>query len=557
MPRSVVLSAFLLLGATQNVRAEQDAAPIKAAVRGALPAVQACYESRLKEDPTLEGRLVVEIRLGKDAVPADIRVVEDQLGSAPVAACVVGALREVRFPASAANVQLVHPFAFAPTRTLAVLPFDNLAGDKQLEWLRTGIAESLVTKLGQISKLVLVDRLKLDQVLAEQALGQSGAIDPASAANAGKLVGAQLLVTGSYQKAGDKLRLHARVVEAETGRVRQAVEATGRLDDVFALQDELAGRIVDIMNIPPSADRDAALALKVANSMEVLRILGQASNALHGVGGPRDKARAAALYRQVIALDPNIPEAHLGLALSLWTSGGQELNPDVEAPLRKALELRPAYHEALTYLAFHLWRTGRNDEALALEQRALALKPDYALGTYAVCISLASQGKADDAIALCRRAVELDPRNSEFRTQLGQLIAVFKRDYPAARELTRVAVDAHEEGEWSYAIHAYVLLMSGDTPACLKTIDAGRTARGKQANPGHAQMATAVEAACRARAGDAKGARAALDTLPDGPRKTRLLEKAPVPPQVPAFDRIMWTDIIATYPPPVQPAKQK
>ncbi|MBI5494323.1 MAG: AgmX/PglI C-terminal domain-containing protein [Deltaproteobacteria bacterium] len=545
MNRCITSLAVLLLSVSPAWAAEDVSQSIRTTVAGALPTVKACYETQLAREPALEGRLVVSVVLASNGTVHEAKVSEDTLGSAAVGACVAGALRELRFPAAAAGARFSYPFVFAPTRTLAVMPFDNLSGDKQLDWLRAGIAESLVTKLGQMNKLVLVDRLKLDQALAEQALGQSGALEPTTAANAGKVIGAQLLVTGAFQKSVDRLRFSARVVDVETSRVRQAVEVTGKLDDVFALQDELAAKVADVMNIPPSPDRDAALALKVARSTSVLRLLGEAANALHGFGRPADRAAAAALYRQAITQDGALPEAHLGLALALMTPGGQDANPDVEAPLRRALELRPNYHEAMTYLAFHLWRTNRNDEAMALEQRAVALKPEYALGNYALCVSLATHGNGDEAIALCRRAVALDPDNHEYRTQTGQLLGVFKRDWAAAAALTRVAVEAGEGSEWYYAAHAHVLLMSGDYPGCLRTVAAGRKARGNNVKPMHVSQATAVEAACRARSGDAKGARAALESLPESPFNAVLTGKVPPPPGMPVFVRILAEDVTA------------
>jgi TolB-like protein len=551
MSRFVVLSPWVVLVVTSMALAAPDkTAELKAVLQGALPAVLGCYEPRLKEEPALEGRLVVGIALGKEGEVKEVTVAEDRLGDTVVAACVVAALRDLRFPGSAANLQVTYPFVFAPTRTLAVLPFDNLSGDKSLEWLRAGSAESLVTKLGQMSKLVLVDRLKLDSVLSEQALGQSGAVDPASAAAAGKLVGAQLLVTGSFQKAGAKVRLNARVVDTQSGRVRQAVEATGKLDDVFMLQDDLAAKLVEVMNIPPSSERDACLALKAANSMTVLKLLGQASNALHGVGQPRDKAAAAALYRQAIAADPKVPEAHLGLALALWVpSGDSGESVEVEAALSKALELRPNYHEAMTWLAFSLWRAGKYDEAMALDLRALALKPDYALGTYGLCISLASKGKGVEALALCQRAMDLDPRNAEYRTQTGQLVALYQRDHAAARKLTRVAVEAGEDHEWFYTTDAYVSLMAGDTAACLATLAAGRKVRKPTDSRNHLLWSQGMEVACRAKGGDAPGARAALEAVQDPQWKAVFRGEAPAPAELPAFVKDMLAEVAATSAP--------
>src|SRR5262245_2144822 len=123
------------------------------------------------------------------------------------------------------------------TRRLAILPFQNTNGGKPLDYLSFAIAETLITELGRIPDLTLVERTRLNDAQREIKLGQSGAVDQATAQKVGRLLGADDIVIGSFQKDGEKLRVFVRIVDVQTGQVKENTGADGRVDGLFDLQD--------------------------------------------------------------------------------------------------------------------------------------------------------------------------------------------------------------------------------------------------------------------------------------------------------------------------------
>ncbi len=119
---------------------------------------------------------------------------------------------------------------------VAVAPWKNLNDDASLRWLEQGAAETMAADLKRAG-IDVVERTQIAEALAQ--VGAQQRDDVARAIAAGRIVGARSIVLGAFQKSGGKLRLTSRVVDVETGRVQDAASATGALDDVFALQDEI------------------------------------------------------------------------------------------------------------------------------------------------------------------------------------------------------------------------------------------------------------------------------------------------------------------------------
>jgi TolB-like protein len=135
-------------------------------------------------------------------------------------------------------------FATELSGPVAVMPFKNLNADPKLEFLRVGVAETLVTDIQKSGKLPVVERDQVDKALAEILLQGSSGTEESTAAKVGKLVGARTIVVGSYQEAGRDLRIVARFVRVETGEVLDTAKVTGPLGNVFLLQDQIVARLI-------------------------------------------------------------------------------------------------------------------------------------------------------------------------------------------------------------------------------------------------------------------------------------------------------------------------
>jgi len=135
--------------------------------------------------------------------------------------------------------------ANAAPAAITVLYFDNDSGDVAYDYLGKSLADMWITDLSSLPDVRVVEREKLEKLLAELKLQRTRFFDPATAQKIGKGVGAQYAVTGSFHSFSPQIRLDTRIVRVDTGEVLKAAQVTGHKDDFFALQQQLVGKLVD------------------------------------------------------------------------------------------------------------------------------------------------------------------------------------------------------------------------------------------------------------------------------------------------------------------------
>lgn len=138
---------------------------------------------------------------------------------------------------------------------VAVMPFKNLNQDPAHDWLKLGIAETMVADLRRGGKLRVVERDQIDQAMAELALQGNKGSEESTAARVGKMVGARTILVGSFQQVGGQVRIVARFVAVETGVVVDAVKLTGPMQKILALQDQIVAKLLG--DQAPKAERPA------------------------------------------------------------------------------------------------------------------------------------------------------------------------------------------------------------------------------------------------------------------------------------------------------------
>jgi len=152
-----------------------------------------------------------------------------------------------------------------PPGPAAVMPFRNLNSDTSLDWLARGMTETLISDLRASGRIQLVEREQLDAALAELDLQERQQSTESTAVRVGRLVGARTVVLGSIQRAEQQVRINARFIDVETGVVLDTAKVTGPVDRIFALQDQVASRLLGSPVKPrvkrPSG-REAVLALE-------------------------------------------------------------------------------------------------------------------------------------------------------------------------------------------------------------------------------------------------------------------------------------------------------
>jgi TolB-like protein len=191
--------------------------------------------------------------------------------------------------------------AAAAARTIAIAYFDNNTGKADLDPLRKGLADMLITDLGNVSSLQIVERDKLNQVLEELKLSNSKFIDPRTAQKLGKGLAAEFIMTGSYVLGGDSLRIDARVVEVKSGKVAASEKVEGKKDEFFALEKDLVDLLIKTLDVKLSSGERGKLRSNATQSFDAW----QKYSAGLDAKDRGDDAEARRLFQAALDADPS------------------------------------------------------------------------------------------------------------------------------------------------------------------------------------------------------------------------------------------------------------
>ena len=321
-----------------------------------------------------------------------------------------------------------------PVQSVAVLPFQNMTGDRQMNYLADGIADEVLNSLAYLPDLKVVARTS-----AAQFKGRSVDVQ-----EIGRRLGVKTLLEGSIRSSADKLRVMTRLVNAETGYQLWSHSYEFQTKDLFQVQDTIAQAVAQElgqgMNMPPR--RGSAVNEEAYKDY----LLGR-HYMTEAAGSEALLREAKRLLEQAIALDPKNADAWATLANvygSLTMTGVLPLAEGLQTTVQygqKALELDPNSADALaewgigTAVMYHDWK-----QADRLFRRAIAIKPSDALTreTYAWSV-LWPTGRLEEAQQEQKKAIELDPLNAESRVGLS-LTLYFQHQYEAAIQVGKEAL---------------------------------------------------------------------------------------------------------------------
>jgi TolB-like protein len=203
--------------------------------------------------------------------------------------------------------------AFDARPGIAVFPFTNggsLGPDSEdLTPLEVGVQQMLLTELAQNPALRIIERSRLREILDEQGLVADGHVDPRTAADIGRLVGARYIITGVFMDLYGVFRLDGRVIDVETGEIVRSQEVRDQKQNIYSLLFDLAAGITAGANLPP-------LPTPVAQERRTRQIPPEAVSLYSRAqvfedAGERD--RAVELYRQIAQTFPEMTEAQEAL----------------------------------------------------------------------------------------------------------------------------------------------------------------------------------------------------------------------------------------------------
>jgi DNA-binding winged helix-turn-helix (wHTH) protein/TolB-like protein/Tfp pilus assembly protein PilF len=279
--------------------------------------------------------------------------------------------------------------------TVTVLPFESIGAGGEHDYLARGIGDGLMTELGRLSSLRVIDAGRL----------RSGEV--------GKH--ASYAVSGSVQRDGPLLRLHARLVDTRTGQQVWSERFERPFGELFPVQDEIIRRVTEALPARVTQSERERLARRHTKSLEAYALFLRAQ-ALFLARGARENREARELYRKALELDPQFARAYAGLALTHAMDHRLQVNADARASLERALELAESARQIDPGLAEVHWAVGfvhaqarRHREAIADLDRAIALNPSFA-DAYAMKGGIHTYlGEPEKSITAVRTALRFKP----------------------------------------------------------------------------------------------------------------------------------------------------
>jgi adenylate cyclase len=326
----------------------------------------------------------------------------------------VGAVREEQTPSelsgAPAGGEKVVPALAPPDRpSIAVLPFDNVSGHSDHGYFCDGVSEDIITELSRFSELFVIARNSSFQY-------KGRTVD---VRQVGRELGVRYVLEGSIRRDGDRVRISAQLVDAVTGVHRWAERYDRQLEDVFAVQDEVARTIATILaahvtkaeiertlNKPPEVWQAYDYYLQAADVHARFLSSFNAS----------DLYEVRRLLEQSVASDPKYARAWARLSwyhFAIWNNplDSDHLNAEMlersRQMARKAVELDPNLPDAQAVLGHVICRCGEHDAAISAFERAMSFNPNFTDWRFAEVLVLS--GEPDRAIAVARRHMRLDP----------------------------------------------------------------------------------------------------------------------------------------------------
>jgi len=338
---------------------------------------------------------------------------------------------------------VVQPSLALPDKpSVAVLPFTNMSTDPDQEFFADGIAEDVITALSRYPSLFVIAR--------NSSFTYKGrAVD---VKQVGRELGVRYVLEGGLRKSGNRIRVTAQLVEAETGKHVWAERYDRDLADIFAMQDEIT-EAVTIAIAPAIADAELHRALrKPPGSLDAWaayqRGLWHVSKFTSS-----DTSLAERCFQQAIELDPTFSAAYAGLAIaqSAWVDlqarDLAEVMSSNEALVRQVMALDGADAEALSVLSNALWVRADYEGALAEAQRALVMSPNLAYAHHMLGTTLIFSGRPKKGVTALERSIRLDPRHPRSAVRLNHMALglYFAREYTAAVEVAKRAIRLYPE----------------------------------------------------------------------------------------------------------------
>ncbi|QIA24130.1 adenylate/guanylate cyclase domain-containing protein [Mesorhizobium sp. AA22] len=301
--------------------------------------------------------------------------------------------------------------------SIVVLPFNNMSGDPEQEFFADGLTEDIITELSRHHELFVISR-------NSSFVYKNRAVNVREVA---EKLDVQYLVEGSVRKIGDRVRVTVQLIDTANDAHIWADKYDRKLDDIFAIQDEVTAAIAATLpGRVEAAQRDQLARAKPANMAAYECVL--AAKVLHHRSTTADNERAQTLIGRAVALDPDYAHAHAWRACILgqawvhnWCEDRDGVWNDIMAALDRALALDDNDADVHRILAAVNVNNNELTTARYHQERALALNPNYDLVVVQQGELLTWLGRPEEGIEWIRKAMQLNPHHPErFWSHLGK-----------------------------------------------------------------------------------------------------------------------------------------
>ena len=296
-------------------------------------------------------------------------------------------------------------FEFPEKPSIAVLPFQNMNGDPEQEYFADGMSEDIITALSKMPDLIVIAR-------NSTFVYKGRAVD---IRQVGQELGVRHVLEGSIRKSGDRIRITAQLVSAESGDHIWAERYDRTLDDVFAVQDEITRNIIIELRVKlgrGDGERNAATSTTDIRAWElVIRAQKLMENASRD-----DDLLARQMVLDALELDSDYATAWISLGWIYWREATFKFTSDPEGSLQiaydtvqKVLSINPDDPDALTLLGNIYMAKGDIAQSIDTCERAVELAPSNSLSVSLLGNVLLDAGRVTEGIQKMKRAIRLCP----------------------------------------------------------------------------------------------------------------------------------------------------
>lgn len=437
----------------------------------AIAQFQSCRQLLQRElgvEPSAETRQLAD-EIMHQAGPAGAAEGAKERPAHPPASETARSSDAARTTAQTPAVSVVDPLSLPDKPSIAVLPFDNMSGDPGQEYFSDGITEDIITALSRLRWLFVIARNSTFTYKGQ----------PVDIKQVAREMGVRYVLEGSVRKAGQRVRVSAQLIEAESGNHIWAERFDRELADIFDLQDELTEAISGSVHAELAGSERQIARKKTVTDLSAWESYQRGWWHFYRFGTD-NMAEAKRFMQKATERSPEFARAYAGLAYIAYAEVflGYTLNraATLEQGLRYAehalsLDSRDdASHFALGRICTLL---GDGERAIAAHEKALALNPSSAASCAGLAHTLLWSGRPEEAITMFTRAMRFSPHDPvlwgmfHFRSFAHSMLGA----YDTALRDAKAAVQVKSDEFWAYLALAWPYVATGKQDKARAAID--------------------------------------------------------------------------------------